>query len=111
MRHLTEEHKKKISEAKTGRPRTTEFKARLALRLMGGRHHRAKLWTLESPTGGFFITKDISGFCELHELAYSALRHKAQTQDARPICRGRSKGWSVLKCENTKQLIDNFIPS
>jgi hypothetical protein len=108
MRNLTFEHKQKISQAKIGKTRSMSTRIKLSIRLMGGRHHRALLWTLESPTGKFFITKDITGFCELYNLGYSILRHKAQQKDSSPVSRGKSKGWSVLKREDPKQLISNF---
>ncbi|MEM2159633.1 MAG: NUMOD3 domain-containing DNA-binding protein [Candidatus Nitrosotenuis sp.] len=108
MRIMTPEHRQKISLAKVGKRRSVATRVKLSLRLMGGRHHRALLWTLESPAGKFFITKDIAGFCELHELNYSILRHKAQQKDSSPVTRGKSKGWSVLKRENPHALISEF---
>lgn len=64
----------------------------------GEKHARSKTWTLQSPAGEVFTTKDMTTFCAEHNLNYSSLRNRAREKSREPLGKGASKGWAVLSC-------------
>ncbi|WP_407304231.1 hypothetical protein [Acinetobacter sp.] len=95
---FTESHRSKLSESRTGMIRTEESKQKQGQTLRGGNSHRCKIWTLQSPQGQTFITKDMTSFCGEHNLNYSSLRNRAREKSHVPLTKGLSKGWVVISC-------------
>lgn len=95
---FTEQHCKNLSLAKTGTVRSEKSKLRQGKTLRGGNHVKCKLWTLQSPTGEVFKTKDMTTFCTERKLNYSSLRNRAREQSHEPLGKGDCKGWIVISC-------------
>jgi hypothetical protein len=74
-----------------------ELSERMSART-GEKHARSKLWTLQSPSGEVFKTKDMTTFCAEHNVNYSSLRNRAREQSREPLGKGASKGWIVVSC-------------
>lgn len=100
-RNLSESHKQKISVSMRGLKSSEEKKRKISESLSNGNHFRALLWTIQSPTGEIFITKNIKGLCVKFNLVYSTLRLRHQQKDKSPIWTGKSKGWAVISAEKT----------
>lgn len=106
-RKVSLESRQKMSEARKGwahMSEATREKSRAALSLRqknnkGAANPRSQTWVLLSPTGELHVTKAMSDFCRQHGLNYFSLRNRAQFKDVRPITRGVSAGWAVLKRE------------
>jgi hypothetical protein len=102
---FTAEHRAKLSAAKIGvnRSEASKLKQRETIQQCGS--HRARVWTLLSPTDQIIRTEKMVQFCAELGLSYSALRNKAGARDSRPITRGKSAGWSVLGCKEVGVLL------
>ncbi len=96
---ISEQTRLKMSLSKIGVMRTEESKLKQSFSISGEKHHAAKTWILQAPTGARFTTKSMILFCETHGLNYSSLRNKARTHEKSPLIKGLSKGWSVLNCD------------
>lgn len=95
---FTETHRENLSKSHTGLVRSEESKQKQGETLRGGNHHKCKTWTLQSPAGEVFTTRDMTTFCTEHNLNYSSLRNRARDQSREPLGKGSSKGWAVMSC-------------
>jgi len=81
----SEQTRQKMRDAKVGR-------------YTGSSNHNAKTFLIQSPNGHqFSIIGSIVRFCKEHGIYHQALLKSFRLQ--RPIIKGKSKGWVLLKSE------------
>lgn len=98
-REFSKEHREKIGLKSRGRIQP-ESHREAARKQVGALHGRSKCWRLRGPDGKeYFPIMHMSKFCEDHNLAYSALRERAQTKNQSAVKSGLSKGWIVVSCK------------
>lgn len=105
-RKLSDEHKKNISIANTGRiiantenyrkPKSIEFRTKLSLLMRGENSPTAKIWKIQSPSLEIFNVKSLKTFCENNNLTATAIM---RSNKDKPVSRGKSKGWRLLDRE------------
>jgi len=93
-----------MSGKKWSEERRKQFSDRLKTQ-----HHRANLWSLRSPKGEIFKTKNLAAFCEEHDLSKGAFLGKHSRNEKTAILRGKNRGWVVLWSYPVPHKMDEII--